>query len=333
MLTELRDLLTRHAGHPHPALPGLTLASSAAPTRPLGGLGQPVFALVAQGVKRTVLADHRYDYGAGQFLVTSVDLPLTGQIVRAAPTEPFLGLSLTLHPEAIATLLVEAPTAHPRETSTARPREAASAPAGRPRAAVPTGPGIAVSDAPPELLDATVRLLRLLDHPADLPVLAAAMEREILWRLLTGTQGALVAQLGQADGHTAQIARALRALRTRYREPLPVPDLARLAGMSVTSFHRHFRAVTAMTPLQYQKQVRLLQARARLLADPSDVAATAHAVGYTSQSHFTRDYHRQFGEPPARDAARLAAGGGAAGTSAGAGVTGAAGVGGVVGGR
>ncbi len=291
VLTELRDLLTRHAGRTHPAPPGLTLASSAAPTRPLGGLGQPVFALVAQGVKRTVLADRPYDYGPGQYLVTSVDLPLTGHILRATPTEPFLGLSLTLHPEAIATLLLDAPLRTPH--------------------APPAGRGIAVSDASAELLDAVVRLLRLLDHPADVPVLAPATEREILWRLLTGAQGALVAQLGQTDGRTAQIARAIRAIRTRYREPLPVPDLARLAGMSVTSFHRHFRAVTAMTPLQYQKQVRLLQARAHLLADPSDVAAVAHSVGYTSQSHFTRDYHRQFGEPPARDAARLAGGAGA----------------------
>jgi AraC-like DNA-binding protein len=290
VLDELRDLLARHAGRPHPALPDLTLATSTAPTRPLGGLGEPVFALVAQGCKRTVLADRRYDYGPGQYLVTSVDLPLTGHILRAAPTAPFLGLSLALRPEPIATLLLDAP-----------------APIARTHAAAPApgGPGIAVSDAPPDLVDAVVRLLRLLDNPADLPVLAPSVEREILWRLLTGAQGALVAQLGRTDGRTAHIARALRAIRTRYREPLPVADLARLAGMSVTSFHRHFRAVTAMTPLQYQKQVRLLAARARLLVDPTDIAATAHAVGYTSQSHFTRDYHRQFGQPPSRDAARM----------------------------
>ena len=167
--------------------------------------------------------------------------------------------------------------------------------------------GIAVRDATPDLLDPIIRLLRLLDRPGDMPVLGPMLEREILWRLLTGAQGATVRQIGLADSRLSQVARAIRHIRTRYAETLSMDDLATLAGMSPASFHRHFRAVTTMSPLQYQKQIRLQAARSRLLAEPGDVASIGFEVGYESPSQFSREYARLFGAPPGRDAERLRA--------------------------
>lgn len=164
-----------------------------------------------------------------------------------------------------------------------------------------------MSDAPGELLDPAVRLLRLLDHPADLPVLAPMIKREILWRLATGEQGAMVRQIGLADSSLTHISRAIHWIRDHHTETLRIADLARLAGMSATSFHRHFRAVTAMTPVQFQKQIRLQEARLLLLSNIHDVATTGYLVGYDSTSQFSREYRRRFGAPPGQDATRLRA--------------------------
>ena len=165
--------------------------------------------------------------------------------------------------------------------------------------------GIAVSDASPALLDAVTRLLALLDAPDDAPALAAGIEREILWRLITGPQGATVRQIGLADSRLAHLARAIRWIRGHYNETLRVEQLAALATMSVSSFHRHFRAVTSMTPIQFQKEIRLHEARTRLLAEPGDVTGVGFAVGYDSPSQFSREYRRMFGVPPSRDARAL----------------------------
>ena len=164
--------------------------------------------------------------------------------------------------------------------------------------------GIAVSDAAPALLDAVARLVGLLDEPAD-AVLAPGIEREILWRLLTGPQGATMRQVGLADGRLAHLARAITVIRRDHDQTLRVEDLAALATMSVTSFHRHFRALTSMTPIQFQKQIRLHEARARLLSDPGDIAGAGYAVGYHSPSQFSREYRRLFGAPPSRHAAAI----------------------------
>jgi AraC-like DNA-binding protein len=241
---------------------------------------EPTFALVAQGVKQTALNGHPFRYGVGQFLVASVDLPVIGQIEQATPEEPFLAVVLELRPERIAALLLE--TAPPASSG------------------VPVG--LAISDASAELMDAVARLLGLLDAPQDAAVLAAGVEREILWRLITGPQGAMVRQIGLADSQLAHLARAIRWIRRHYDTTLRVEELAALATMSVTSFHRHFRAATSMTPIQYQKQLRLHEARARLLAEPGDVAGVGFAVGYDSASQFSREYRRMFGVPPGRDA-------------------------------
>jgi AraC-like DNA-binding protein len=290
-LAELRESITRHAGEGRTptALSGVSVICSPTITEPLGDVIEPTLSVIAQGVKETALNGRTFTYGPGQFLVVSVELPVIGHITQATVEEPFLALVLELRPERIAALLLEtAPTA------TARPGAVDATPA-----------GIAVSDASPALIDATGRLLALLDAPDDAAALAAGVEREILWRLLTGPQGTTVRQIGLADSRLAHLARAIRWIRGHYNETLRVEELAALATMSVSSFHRHFRAVTSMTPIQYQKQIRLREARARLLAEPGDITGVGFAVGYDSPSQFSREYRRMFGLPPSRDALAL----------------------------
>jgi AraC-like DNA-binding protein len=285
-LEELRGRIARHAsGHARPRwVEEMSVFSTEHVTEPLGTVSRPVLALVAQGAKRSVLGDRIFDYHAGQFLVVSVDLPLTSQVTQASYAEPFLAFGLPLEPATIAQLLLEAgPTVIP-------PHD---------------GPGIATSDADGKLLDSIVRLLRLLDDPHDFRVLAPAVRREIHWRLINGPQGALVRQIGRADSRVALVARAIQWIQAHYDEVIRTDDLASEVGMSVSSLNRHFRSVTAMSPLQYQKQLRLQKARIQLLTAPRDVAAIGHAVGYDSASQFSREYRRMFGAPPAQDAARL----------------------------
>jgi AraC-like DNA-binding protein len=277
LLPDLQRLLVRHADQT--VLPSVVVKASETKTEPMPAVSDPVFALVAHGTKRTILGDTVYDYGAGEYLVVPVELPVTAHVIEA----PYMGFGLRLKPAQIAGLLLEtAGEGGPAETA-----------------------GIAVSTAPEEMLDPVVRLMRLLDRPADLPVLGAAIEREIVWRLITGEQGAMVRQIGLADSRLTQIARAIRWIRQNYADLFRVEDAARVAGMSVTSFHRHFRTVTTMTPIQYQKQIRLQEARARLIAEPHDVAGVGYAVGYGSPSQFSREYRRMFGAPPGADAVRL----------------------------
>jgi AraC-like DNA-binding protein len=289
-LAELRRLIARHAGEgvTRTPLDGVTVMASETTTQPIGSVSEPALAVVAQGAMRTVLGDSVFAYGAGQFLLVSVDLPVTAHITDATREQPFLAVGMTLKPAAIAALLLEEGPGEQHEQRSPL--------------------GIASSDASPELLDALVRLLRLLDHPGDRRALGPALEREILWRLITGSQGALVRQIGLADSRLSQIGRSVGWLRRHYDETVRVDELARLSGMSVSSFHRHFRAVTSMTPIQYQKLIRLQEARARLIAQPHDVAGVAFAVGYESPSQFSREYRRRFGAPPGRDAERLRAG-------------------------
>ena len=162
-----------------------------------------------------------------------------------------------------------------------------------------------VSDAPERLVDAVVRLLRLLDCPRDIPVLAPLIKREILWRLIEGEQGAAVRQLGLADSNLSQIARAVRWIREHHARPFRVEDVAAFCGMSASAFYRNFQAATAMSPIQFQKQIRLQEARLMLAAEPGDVSGIGYRVGYDSPSQFSREYRRQFGAPPSQDAARL----------------------------
>jgi AraC-like DNA-binding protein len=287
----LRQLVARHAGDglTRTALAGVSVVCSPTITVPLEDMIEPTLSVIAQGAKETELNGRTFAYGPGQFLVVSVELPVIGHVTRATVEEPFLAFVLKLRPERIAALLLEtAPTAAVR------------------LGAVDAAPaGIAVSDASPALIDAIARLLALLDTPDDAAALAAGVEREILWRLLTGPQGATVRQIGLADSRLAHLARAIRWIRGHYSEALRVDELAALATMSVSSFHRHFRAVTSMTPIQFQKQIRLREARARLLAQTGDITGVGLAVGYDSPSQFSREYRRMFGVPPSRDALTL----------------------------
>ena len=285
-LDELRQLITRHAKSPPAALAasGIKAVSAESPTEITHHVLEPMLAVVAQGAKRAVLGDRIYEYAAGQYLVVSVDLPIAGHVFQASRERPYLAAGFTLKPTTIATLLLEMAASDRPSTEPA---------------------GLGVSNAPRELLESVVRTLRMLDRPRDAAVLGPMLEREILWWLLNGEQGAMVRQIGQADSRLSQVSRAIRWIRVHHAEPIRIEALAEMAAMSASSLHRHFRAVTTMSPLQYQKLIRLQEARSRLLAASQDIAAVGLSVGYDSPSQFSREYSRLFGAPPGRDVARL----------------------------
>ena len=287
---ELKALIARHArADETTAIDGVLLSALGRPGEPQASTSGTVMALIAQGAKRLAIGDRVFDYRPGQYLVASVDLPITGHYTHASADEPALGFGLILRPSAIASLLLEAD---------AGPEPARAAPA---------PPGLGVADATPELLDAVVRMVRLLDSPGDRDILAPMLEREILWRLITGPLGQSVRQIGLADSSLTHVSRAVRWISEHYDKPFRVEDLARSCGMSTSAFHRNFHAVTALSPIQFQKQIRLQKSRLLLLNGTDDVATAGYRVGYDSASQFSREYRRQFGLPPGRDAARLRA--------------------------
>ncbi|HEX7307961.1 AraC family transcriptional regulator [Lentzea sp.] len=278
-MDELRALIAKHA-RPDltTAIPDVLVSRTTVGGPPAPAMTGTILAFVAQGRKRIALGDRVHDYRAGQYLVASIDMPITGNYVDISPSEPALGLGLVLRPQQVAELLL----------GNDLPK-----PAGTPR-------GLAVSDATPELLDAVTRLARLLDRPRDARALAPLVKQEILWRVMTGDQGAVVHQLGVRDSSLSHIAKAVSWIRENFAESFKVEDVARIAGMSESAFYRHFQAVTAMSPIQFQKQIRLQEARL-LLATTRDVTSVSHRVGYDSPSQFSREYRRRFGAPPSRD--------------------------------
>jgi AraC-like DNA-binding protein len=286
-LDELRTLLDRHARPDMTtAIDGVLISKVGHAAPPSPSMSGTVMALIAQGAKHIALGERVYEYRAGQYLIASVDMPITGHYVDTSPEHPAVGFGLTLHPATVAELLLQA--------------SSGDLPAGS-----GTPSGMAVSTAPAELIDAVLRLVRLLDQPRDRAVLAPLLKREILWRLISGEQGATVRQLGLADSSLAHIARSVRWIRDHYPKSFRVEDLAQLSGMSVSAFYRNFQAVTAMSPIQFQKQIRLQQARLLLATHPHDVTGVGARVGYESPSQFSREYRRQFGAPPSQDALRL----------------------------
>ncbi|MEU8248927.1 AraC family transcriptional regulator [Nonomuraea sp. NPDC048916] len=290
VLDELRDLLNRHARPDlRTSIEDVLIFKAEHPRPPTPTTYGKVLAVVAQGVKRFALGDTVYEYREGQYLVASVDLPVTVHFAKASPELPGLGVGLTLHPATVAEVLLQA------------------APGDLPELGDDAPPGLAVSTASAELLDAVVRLVRLLDRPQDIAVLAPLIKREILWRLITSDQGPVIRQFGLPDSSLSHIARAVQWIRDHYAQPFRVEDVAKLAGMSVSAFHRNFHAITAMSPIQFQKQIRLQQARLQLAAAPADIAAVGRRVGYDSPSQFSREYRRQFGASPSQDAMRLRA--------------------------
>jgi len=286
-ITELRDLINRHA-KPDMGTPiaGIMLARHdvSAHEKTMSGT---VMALVAQGAKYLALGDRVYEYRPGQYLVASVDLPVSGQFIDAGPDHPSLGFGLELDPMSIAELLLQAGSD------------------GVPQGYGPPPSSMLVSDAPQPLLDAIVRLLRLLDSPRDIAVLAPLIKREILWWLIVGEQGSAVRQLGLADSHLSHISRAVRWIREHYAASFKVEDVAKFVGMSVSAFYRNFQAVTAMSPIQFQKQIRLQEARLLLASHPNDVTGVGFKVGYDSASQFSREYRRYFGAAPSQDALKM----------------------------
>ena len=290
ILSEIRSLAARHArADLRTGIDGVLIIRADHPYPPAPTTYGKVFALIAQGMKRCAVGDRVFDYGPGQYLLTSVELPVTSHFTRASPEAPGLGVGLALDPSLVAEMLLLGDHAGRNDT----------------------GPpsGIGVGEASTDLLDAVVRLLRLLDRPADVDALAPLIKREIVWRLITGPQGEVLRQLGLPDSSFNQIARAVRWIRDHYSEPFRVEDLAQRAGLSLSAFHRNFLAVTALSPIRFQKQLRLQQARLQLAADPNDVAGVSKRMGYESPSQFSREYRRQFGTSPSQDGQRLFSGG------------------------
>jgi AraC-like DNA-binding protein len=245
---------------------------------------EPCLGVLLQGNKHILFGTERFEQESGRYLINSIDVPVSAQIMRASPEEPCLCITLRLDPVRIGEWLSEVKL---------------------PKPAAATARGFALSELNTDLLDPLLRLVRLLDSPQDLPLLAPLIERELIYRLLTGEQGARLAQIAVVGGQGQQIARAIQWLKQHYNKPLRISDLASMVNMSASSLHHHFREITAMSPLQYQKQLRLHEARRLLLTEGCDVATAAHRVGYESPSQFSREYSRQHGAPPLRDVNRL----------------------------
>ena len=272
------------------AIPRLVLIRSCQPTEPLHALHEPALCIVVQGRKQVMLGDRVYHYDRSQYLVVSVDLPVIGQVVEATQDAPYLCLRLDLDPVLLGAIMLEA--------------GAGVADA----AATGAGPGLALNPVAPELLDAALRLVKLLETPRDIAMLAPLAEREILYRLMTGEQAARLRQIATGESRLQQVNRAIGWIKRNYDKAFSVEALAQEANMSPSALHQHFKAVTAMSPLQYQKQLRLQEARRLILGATLDAASAGFRVGYDSPSQFSREYRRLFGAPPLRDAARLRGG-------------------------
>ena len=288
-LDTLRDLVRRHcAGEAAvTAIPRVEIRTGQATKPPLPAIYPTMVCFVLQGAKRVVFGGRSLVYRGESYMLLSADLPVTAQVIEATPRAPYLAVSLLLDPAAIASLVIDS-AAPPPATSQAMSQA-----------------GLGIGRLTADLQDPLLRLLRLLDAPRDIRVLAPLAERELLYRLLQGPHGARLRQLTVAGSRLSQVRRAIEWIRADVARTLRVEALAAHAGMSAASFHRHFKAVTGLSPLQDQKQIRLQEARRRLLAAPGDVTSVALGVGYESTSQFTREYGRLFGLPPAKDAARL----------------------------
>ncbi len=267
------------------ALEGLHLFRVSRQSERVHGVSNLAFCVIAQGAKEVVIGDRKYRYDAERYLLTTVELPVTGCVVEAAHDEPYLSLRLDLDPAMVTSAMIEA-----------------GLPASSGGAAAKA---ITVSVLDPDLLDTVVRLLRLIDAPPATRALVPLVKREIVLRLLVGDQGARLRCLPTFGGHSDRIAQAIDRLRRDYQRPLRIESLARDLGMSPSGFHHHFKSVTDMSPLQFQKGLRLHEARRLMLDERLDATTAGLRVGYDDGSHFSRDYKRLFGESPIRDVDRL----------------------------
>jgi AraC-like DNA-binding protein len=266
-------------------LPGLQLRRVSSFTRLGHGVSSPSFCVIAQGSKEVLLGDNRYRYDPAHYLIATAALPVATRIVEASQERPYLGIVLKLDPSLVGSVMIEA--GHLALVS----QSAVTA--------------IDVSPLDVDVLDAVVRLVRLLDAPTDARFLAPLVIREIIYRLLRGAQASRLGQIAAFGGPTQRIGAAVERLRNNFDQPLYIEDIARELGMSVSGFHHHFRAVTAMSPIQFQKQLRLQEARRLMLGEGLDAASAAYRVGYGNVSHFTREYKRLFGATPKNDVEQL----------------------------
>jgi AraC-like DNA-binding protein len=266
-------------------LKGLRLHRASSPTESFHGVSDAAFCVIAHGSKQVFLGDDRYQYDPMHYLLATVELPIVSQVIEASQERPYLSLSVKLDPTVVGSVMVEAGHVSPRSHAGVR--------------------AINVSPLDASLLDAVVRLVRLLDTPAEAPFLAPLITREIVYRLLMGEQGDRLRHIAVQGSHTHRIAKAIERLGKELDQSLRIDDIAQELGMSVSSFHHHFKAVTAMSPLQFQKQMRLQEARRLMLGEGLSAASAGYRVGYNNASHFNREYKRLFGLPPLRDVERL----------------------------
>lgn len=269
------------------AVPRLTLGHGAHVAHPVHMVYEPALCVIAQGCKRVLLGSDVVVYDQSQALVFAQNLPVTGHVIGASPETPHLAIRLDLDVKVLAELAVELQVEVQPRTASQR--------------------AVYTTELTPDLLHPLLRLVQLIERPHDIPTLAPLATREILYRLLTGPGGATLAQLAMPDSHSQRVAQVIAQLQQRFRETLRIEDLAREVHWSPSALHHHFKAVTAMTPVQYQKQIRLQEARRLLLAENIDASTAGHRVGYDSASQFNREYSRFFGAPPARDLKRMRA--------------------------
>jgi AraC-like DNA-binding protein len=286
---ELAERIVRHVAEDAriEAAPGLFLFRYSTPTGPLYGVSEPSLCVIVQGSKELLLGNERYRYDASHYLLVSAEVPAVGHIIEASKERPYLAVRVVLDPAVVTAVLTE--------TSLVGSRADAAVKA------------VAVSRLDANLLDSVVRIVRLIDAPRDYGVLAPLAIREIVYRLALGDQGRRLRQFAVVGGRAPRIARAIELLRKDFDKPQRITSLARQLGMSVSGLHHHFKAVTAMSPLQFQKQLRLQEARRLLLAGDVDAATAGYRVGYGDPSHFSREYKRHFGRAPMRDVERLRA--------------------------
>jgi AraC-like DNA-binding protein len=265
--------------------PSFRLARSSRPTEPIHSMYQPAFCVVAQGRKHALLGEEVFRYDPGHYLIYTVDLPLTFQVEEASKERPYLGFRLNLDSSLVASVMMESGF--------------------EPKKGHMSMKAMDVSPMDANLLDAVVRLVRLLDTPVEGKVLAPLIIREIVFRLLMGGQGARLSHLLALGADTHRISKAIGFLRENFDQPVRMDDIAYELGMSVSGFHHHFKSVTAMSPLQFQKQVRLQEARRLMLSEDLDAASAGFRVGYEDPAYFSREYKKLFGAPPQRDITKL----------------------------
>ena len=277
------DAHANQAGLAQTPIPGLTTIRAIAPGGLVHAVSRPIVCLVLQGRKQVAFGTETFDFGAGDSLLITADVPTVSQITQASTAAPYLSLVVNLDPAVITELTVQTEAA-------------------------PTADGLPVCVEPTdaEVADAALRLMRLLERPSAVPVLHASFTRELHYWLLLGRHGALVRRLGLPESHLGRVARAVAVVRAEFARPLRVERLAAAAGMSQSSFFHHFQAATSLSPRQFQKQLRLIEARRLILSEDSPASSAAYAVGYESVSQFTRDYGRMFGLPPLKDRAKRA---------------------------